>query len=71
MGVADQRHPLTALGEAAGLLHGQECLSAAGTTSDLDSVEQPDSVEDDGLVLGERIGCVLIGQRARYHVALR
>ena len=71
VGVADQRHPLAPLSEAAGLLHRQEGLAAAGTAANLDSVEQPGGVEDDGLVLGERIGGVLVGQRTGDDIALR
>ena len=71
MGVADERDALAALGESAGLLHGQEGLAAAGTAADLDAVEQADGVEDDGLMLGERVGGVLVGQGARDDVSLR
>jgi hypothetical protein len=62
---------LTALSEATGLLHGQECLAAACAAPDLNSVEQADGIEDHGLMLGERIGRVLIGKSARNDVALR
>jgi len=30
-----------------------------------------DGVEDDGLMLGQRLGCILIGQRASDNAALR
>ena len=69
--VADQGDALASLGEPAGLLHGQEGLAAAGAAADLDAVEQPDGVEDDGLVFGERVGGVLVGQSAGDDVALR
>jgi hypothetical protein len=34
-------------------------------------MDQTGGVEDDGLVLGERIGGILVGQGARDDVALR
>ena len=64
MGVADQRDALALRGEPTGLLHGEEGLAAARSPADLDAVEQADGVEDDGLVFGERVGGVLVGQRA-------
>ena len=71
MGVADQRDALALRGESAGLLHGEEGLAAAGSAADLDAVEQADGVEDDGLVFGERVGGVLVGQGAGDDAALR
>ena len=71
MGVADQRDALASLGEPAGLLHGEEGLAAARAAADLDAVEQTDGVEDDGLMFGQRVGGVLVGQRTGDDVALR
>ena len=71
MGVADECDALAFLREPAGLLHGQEGLAAARAPADLDAVEQSDGVEDDGLVLGQRVGGVLVGQRAGDDAALR
>ena len=71
MGVADERDALALRGESAGLLHGQEGLAAARSPADLDAVQQLDGVEDDGLMFGERVGGVLVGQRAGDDAALR
>jgi hypothetical protein len=71
VGVADERDALTLRGESTGLLHGKEGLAAASSPTNLDTVEQADGVEDDGLVFGERVGGVLVGQRAGDDAALR
>ena len=71
MGVADERDALPLGGEPTGLLHREERLAAARSAADLDAVEQLDGVEDDGLVFGQRVGGVLIGQRASDDAALR
>ncbi len=71
MGVADQRDALALRGESTRLLHGQEGLAAARSPADLDAVEQLDGVEDDGLMLGQRVGGVLVGQCAGDDAALR
>jgi hypothetical protein len=69
--VADERDTLALSGEPTGLLDGEESLAAARSPADLDAVEQLDGVEDDGLVFGERVGDVLVGQRAGDDAALR
>ena len=71
MGVAHQRHPLALGRKPTGLLHGEEGLAAARSSADLDAVQQLDGVEDDGLMFGQRVGAVLIGQRASHDAALR
>ncbi len=71
VGVADQRHALALARETAGLLHGEEGLAAAGSAAHLDAVEQSGGVEDDGLVLGESVGGVLVGESSGDDVALR
>ena len=63
MGVADERDPLASQREAPGLLHGEERLAAARAATDLDAIKQADGVENDGLMLGERIGRVFVGER--------
>ena len=71
MGVADEGDALAALGESAGLLHGQEGLAAAGAATDLDAMDQTDGIKDDGLMFGKHIGGILVGQGASDDVALR
>ena len=58
-------------GEPTSLLHGEEGLAAARSPADLDTVEQLDGVEDDGLMFGQRVGGILIGERAGDDAALR
>ena len=71
MGVADESDALAVLGKSAGLLHREEGLAAASATADLDAMDQTGGIEYDGLVLGERVSGVLVGQGARDDVALR
>src|SRR6478752_1394224 len=69
--VTDECDALALPRESPGLLHRQEGLAAAGATADLDAVDETDGIEDDGLMFGERVGCVLVGQGAGDNVALR
>ena len=71
MGVADERNALALLRESAGLLHGEEGLSAASTTADLDTVDETDGIEDDGLMFGKRVGGILVGLGTGDDIALR
>jgi len=71
VGVTDQGDALSAPGEAAGLFHGQERLTATGAAADLDTVEQPNGVENDGLMLGECVSGVLVGHRPGNDITLR
>ena len=71
MRVADEGDALALAGEPAGLFHGEEGLAAARAATDLDAVEQADGVEDDGLMFGQRVGGVLVGQRSGDDAALR
>ena len=71
MGVADECDALALGGEPTGLLDGEEGLAAACSPADLDAVEQLDGVEDDGLMFGQRVGGVLVGERAGDDAALR
>src|SRR6476620_11721496 len=69
--VTDECDPLAFLCQSAGLLHREEGLAAPGATADLDAVDETDGIEDDGLMFGERVGHVLVGQGAGDDVALR
>ena len=69
--VADERDTLALGGEPTGLFDGEESLAAARSPADLDTVEQLDGVEDDGLVFGQCVGGVLVGQRASDDTTLR
>ena len=71
VGVADQRHPLALVGQPAGLLDGEEGLAAAGAAPDLHPVEQLHGGEDDGLLLVEDVGGVLVVLGTGHHIALR
>ena len=71
MGVAQQRHALSFFAQSAGLFDGHEGLAAARSPADLDTLEQTDGVEDDGLAFGEDVGGVLVLQGAGDDVALR
>ncbi len=71
VGVADECDALAFLRESAGLLHCKEGLAAASATTDLDAMDQTGGVEDDALVLGERVSGILVGKGARDDVALR
>lgn len=71
MQVTHESHPLTLLCEAAGLLDGQEGLASAGAAAYLHPVNEADGVKNDGLVSGEGVGGVLVGQRTGHDVALR
>ena len=71
MGVADERDPLALPRQSARLLHGEKGLAAAGAAADFDAVEEADGVEDDGLMLGERVGGVLVGEGSRHDISLR
>ncbi len=71
MRVADECDALPFLRESSGLLHRQEGLAAAGAAADLDAMDQTDGIKDDGLMFGERIGGILVGQGAGDDVALR
>ncbi len=71
VGVADQRDALALARETAGLFHGEEGLAAAGPAAHLDAVEQTGGIEDDGLVLGESVGGILVGESSGDDVALR
>jgi hypothetical protein len=48
--------PVAGRGEPAGLLDRQERLTAAGTAAHLDAIQQANSVENDGLLFGQRVG---------------
>ena len=71
MGVAQQCHPLAGVGESTRLLDGHEGLAAAGAAANLDAPKQLDCVEDDGLLVGEDIGGILVVQGAGDDIALR
>ena len=71
VGVAEQGHPLARRGKPTGLFHREKGLAAARPPADLNAVQQSDGVEDDGLMFGQRVGGVLIGQRASDHASLR
>ena len=69
--VTQQCHPLARIGQSTRLLDCHEGLAAAGATANLDAPKQLDRVEDDGLLVGEDIGGVLVVQGAGDDIALR
>jgi hypothetical protein len=70
MGVADERDALAFLRQPPRLLHGEEGLAAASATADFDAMDETGGVKNDGLVLGECIGGIVVGQSAGDDVAL-
>ena len=70
MGVADQRDALARAASRVPVRRpGTSCRCPL--PAHLDPVEQPDGIEDDGLVLGEDVGGILVLQRSCHDVALR
>jgi hypothetical protein len=59
------------LSKSAGLLHREEGLAAAGATADLYAMDETNGTEDDGLMLGKRVGDILVGEGAGDNIALR
>lgn len=69
--IADECHPLPLLRQPPRLLDREERLAAPGAAPHLDTVQQPDRVENHRLLGSECVRRVFVRDRPRNHVALR